>query len=82
MTLKPEVVTLHTASRSIRGPGAIGFATHERRLKAVVGRRLRCRTTRSRGFCVVGSFATGRRSTVFDLRRRWVVAVTISVSTP
>ena len=58
VTLKPGVVTLHTASPSIRGPRAIGVGTRERRLKAVLGRRLRCRSARGRGFCVIGSFAT------------------------
>ena len=81
VTFKPEVVvTLHTRSRQVRGPGSIGVGTRERRLKTVLGRRLRCETTAGQRLCVVGSFATGRRSTVFEMVRRRVVAVTISRS--
>ena len=80
VALKPEVVTLHTRSEDIRGPRGIGVGTREPRLKAVVGRRLRCETTAGQRLCVYGSFETGERSTVFEMERRRVAAVTISVS--
>ncbi len=74
------MVTLHTTSADVRGPGRIGVGTRERRLKAELGRPLRCETTAGQRLCVVGSFGTGKRSTVFELVRRRVTAVTISVS--
>lgn len=80
VTFKPEVVTLHTNSEKVRGPRSIGVGTRERRLKAVLGRRLRCETTARQRLCVVGSFETGRRSTVFEMVHRRVTAVTISRS--
>lgn len=80
VTLKPEVVTLHTTSAMVRGPRDIGVGTRERRLETVLGRRLRCRTTARQRMCMIGSFATGRRSTVFEMARRRVTAVTISRS--
>ena len=80
VTFKPEVVTLHTTSAKVRGPGSIGVGTRERRLKTVLGRRLRCETNAGQRLCVVGSFETGRRSTVFEMVRRRVTAVTISLS--
>ncbi len=80
VTFKPRVVTLHTTSAGIRGPRNIGDGTRERRLKAVIGPALRCQTTARQRLCVVGSFETGRRSTVFEMVRRRVAAVTISRS--
>ena len=80
VTFKPDVITLHTRSDGVRGPRDIGVGTSERRLKSVLGRRLRCETTAGQRLCVVGSFATGRRSTVFEMLRRRVATVTISVS--
>lgn len=80
VTFKPDVVTLHTTSARVRGPGRIGVGTPERRLKAVLGRGLRCETTARQRMCMLGSFETGRRSTVFEMERRRVVAVTISRS--
>ncbi len=80
VTFKPRVVTLHTTSAGIRGPRNIGVGTRERRLKAVIGPALRCQTTARQRLCVVGSFETGRRSTVFEMVRRRVAAVTISRS--
>ena len=80
VTFKPTVVTLYTTSADVRGPGSIGVRTRESRLKAVLGGRLRCETTARQRLCVVGSFETGRRSTVFELVRRRVTSVTISLS--
>ena len=80
VTFKPDVVTLHATSAKVRGPGSIGVGTRERRLKAVLGRRMRCETTAGQRLCLVGSFDTGRRSTVFEMVRRRVAAVTISLS--
>ena len=80
VTFKPEVVTLHTTSPKVRGPRSIGVGTRERRLKAVLGRRLKCETTAGQRLCVIGSFETGRRSTVFEMSDRRVTAVTISRS--
>jgi hypothetical protein len=81
VTLKGEVITLYTRSREQRGPGGIGVGTSERRLRAAVG-KARCSGSGSARMCVVGSFATGRRSTVFSIRRGRVRDITISVSTP
>ena len=81
VTLKPDVITLYTRSADIRGPGGVGVRTRERRLRAVLGRRLRCETSGGQRHCVVGSFETGRRSTVFEMVRRRVKTITISVST-
>ncbi|CAA9489082.1 MAG: hypothetical protein AVDCRST_MAG38-2522 [uncultured Solirubrobacteraceae bacterium] len=80
VTLKPDVVTLHTTSETVRGPRSIGVGTRERRLRAVLGRRVRCTTTVEQRLCIVGSFRMGRRSTVFEMARRQVTAVTISRS--
>ncbi len=80
VTFKPDVVTLHTTSAKVRGPGSIGVGTRERRVKAILGRRLRCETNAGQRLCVMGSFETGRRSTVFEMVRRRVAAVTISLS--
>jgi hypothetical protein len=81
VTFKPRAVTLHTMSAKVRGPRSIGVGTRERRLKAVLGRRLKCDTTARQRLCVVGSFETGRRSTVFEMSsRRRVTAVTIARS--
>lgn len=80
VTLKPDVITLHTTSADVRGPGSIGVRTRESRLRAVLGERVRCETTARQRLCVVGSFATGRDSTVFEMKRRRVTSVTISRS--
>lgn len=80
VTFKPRVVTLHTTSPQVRGPRNIGVGTRERRLREVLGSAVRCRTTARQRLCVVGSFRTGRRSTVFEMVRRRVSAVTISRS--
>jgi hypothetical protein len=80
VTFKPAVVTLHTTSADVRGPGSVGVRTRESRLRSVLGARLRCETTAQQRLCVVGSFETGRRSTVFEMVRRRVTAVTISLS--
>ncbi len=80
VTFKPRVVTLHTTSAQVRGPGNIGVGTRERRLKTVLGSSVRCRTTAGQRLCVVGSFETGRRSTVFEMVDRRVATVTISRS--
>jgi hypothetical protein len=81
VTLKGEVITLYTKSHAQRGPGGIGVGTTETRLKAAV-RRVKCSGTGAGRMCVVGSFATGRRSTVFGMRSGRVRDVTISLSTP
>ena len=80
VTFKPDVVTLYTRSIAVRGPAGVGVRTRERRLKAVLGRRLRCETTAQQRLCVVGSFETGRRSTVFEMVRGRVKTITISES--
>ncbi len=81
VTLKPDVITLFTRSRQIRGAHGIGVGTTERRLRQVV-KRVRCRNFAGQRLCVVGTFATGRKSTVFAMRGRRVTDITISVSTP
>ncbi len=73
--------TLFTRSAFVRGPRDIGVGTSERRLKRVVD-GLRCESAEGQRFCFLGSFDTGRRSTVFVMRRRQVTSVTISLSTP
>ena len=80
VALKPDVVTLHTRSILVRGPAGVGIRTPERRLKTVLGRRLRCETTAGQRLCVVGSFETGMRSTVFEMIRGRVKTITISES--
>lgn len=80
VTFKPDVVTLHTRSVAVRGPADVGVRTGERRLKTVLGRRLRCETTAEQRICIVGSFETGRRSTVFEMVRGRVKTITISES--
>lgn len=45
VSLKPDVITLHTTSADVRGPSGIGVRTRERRLRAVLGRRLTCETS-------------------------------------
>ena len=82
LTFKPNVITLFTRSAFVRGPRDIGVGTHERRLERVLGRRLRCQSAEGQRLCVVGGFETGRRSTVFVMRRRQIASVTISISTP
>ncbi len=81
VTFKPRVITLFTRSAFVRGPRDIGVGTSERRLKSVVD-GLRCESAEGQRLCFVGSFDTGRRSTVFVMRRRQVTSVTISLSTP
>ena len=80
VTSKPDVATPHTPSIAVRGPSGIGVPTSERRLKAVLDRRLRCETTAEQRLCVVGSFETGRRSTVFEIVRGPVKTIAISES--
>ena len=82
VTFKPDVVTLFTRSKTIRGPRRIGVGTHERRLERVLGARVSCETAEGQRLCVVGGFDTGQRSTVFAVRRQRVTSVTISISTP
>jgi hypothetical protein len=82
VTFKPQAVTLFTRSAFVRGPRDIGVGTHERRLKRVLGGQVQCETAEGQRLCFVGSFETGRRSTVFVMRRRQVTSVTISISTP
>ena len=81
VTFKPRVITLFTRSAFVRGPRDIGVGTSERRLKSVVD-GLRCESAEGQRLCFLGSFDTGRRSTVFVMRRRQVTSVTISLSTP
>jgi hypothetical protein len=81
VTFKPRAVTLFTRSRGQRGPRGIGVGTREQRLRSVL-KRLRCRNFEGNRLCMVGSFKTGRRSTVFEMRRGKVRSITISVSTP
>jgi hypothetical protein len=81
LTFKPRVITLFTRSAFVRGPRDIGVGTSERRLKSVVD-GLRCESAEGQRLCFAGSFDTGRRSTVFVMRRRQVTSVTISLSTP
>jgi hypothetical protein len=81
VTLKPDVITLFTSSRTQRGPGGVGVGTTEKRLRAVV-RRARCSGSGTARMCVVGSFDTGRLATVFSIRRGRVRDVTIALSTP
>lgn len=81
VTFKPRVITLFTRSPFIRGRSDIGVGTHERRLRRVV-RGLRCDSAEGQRLCVIGSFDTGDRSTVFVMRARQVRSITISLSTP
>ena len=81
VTFKPEVITLFTASAFVRGPSDIGVGTSERRLERVV-KGVSCESAEGERTCVVGSFATGKRSTVFVLRKGKVRSITISLSTP
>ena len=81
VTFKPRVITLFTRSPFVRGRSDIGVGTSEQRLRRVV-RGLRCDTAEGQRLCVVGSFDTGERSTVFVMRGRQVRSITISLSTP
>ena len=81
VTFKPRVITLFTRSPFVRGRADIGVGTHERRLRRVV-QGLRCESVAGQRSCVVGSFDTGERSTVFVMRGRQVRSITISLSTP
>jgi hypothetical protein len=82
VTLKPDVITLFTKSRAQRGPGGIGVGTTEKRLRKVV-RRARCQVLGGERLCIVGSFDTGKLSTVFGMTKGGRVRdITISLSTP
>jgi hypothetical protein len=81
VSFKPRAITLYTRSPLIRGPQGVGVRTSEHRLRTVLP-SARCATRGGERLCVVGSFATGRRSTVFAMRDHAVRDVTISVSTP
>lgn len=81
VTFKPKVITLFTASAFVRGPSDIGVGTSERRLKRVV-KGVSCESAEGERTCVVGSFATGERSTMFVLGKGKVRSITISLSTP
>ena len=67
VTFKPRVITLFTRSAFVRGPRDIGVGTSERLKRVVDG--LRCESAEGQRFCFLGSFDTGRRSTVFVMRR-------------
>jgi hypothetical protein len=82
VTLKPNVITLFTRSKRIRGRDGIGVGTRERKLVRTLGARIRCESAEGQRLCVVGGFRTGERSTVFVMRRGRVGSVTISLSTP
>ena len=82
VVFKPQAITLFTSSRRIRGPGDVGVGTRERRLKRVIDRPVQCSSAEGDRFCVVGSFDTGRRNTVFALTGGRVSSITIGLSTP
>jgi hypothetical protein len=52
------------------------------RTTARVVTKLACESAEGQRTCVVGSFDTGERSTVFVMRKRQVRSITISLSTP
>jgi hypothetical protein len=81
VAFKPKVITLFTRSPFVRGPSDIGVGTSETRLKRIVN-GLDCTSAEGQRTCVVGSFDTGERSTVFVMRKRQVRSITISLSTP
>ena|ERR671938_168772 len=82
VVFKPRVITLFTQSRRIRGRGDIGVGTRERRLKRVIDRPVACSSAEGGRLCVVGSFADGRRNTVFSMSGGRVASITIGISTP
>ena len=82
VTFMPDVITLFTRSRRIRGRGDIGVGSTERRLKRVLDGRVRCSWEETDRGCLVGSFDDGRRYTLFALTGGRVDSVTIGVSTP